>query len=351
MANRRYPSVKDVARAAGVSFQTASKVLNGGSVRVSRSTACRIRDAAADLGYSPNTIARSLVRQATGTIGLIATDQSDPAISHFVVAAERAARRRGYAVLIGHLDAEASDGAEVVRMLAERRVDGIIAAAPQVENDPDFADLLRAHGPAVSLHHVPGGGLPVVGSQHRDTGRLAAEHLLALGHTIIGTITGSLSRRVVRARLHGYEDALRAAGLEPQDDLLVEGGWSEARGAAAARLLLRRRPRVTAIFVHSDAMAVGVLSEIAAAGASVPADIAVVGCDDLPFAEFLVPALTTVRVPLAQTGEQAVELLLAAIAGQPDPPGPVILPVELIVRASTGAATAAAGLTPVREAG
>jgi LacI family transcriptional regulator len=108
---------------------------------------------------------------------------------------------------------------------------------------------------------------------------------------------------------------------------------------------------VTAIFVHSDAMAVGVLSEIAAVGARVPADIAVVGCDDLPFAEYLVPALTTVRVPLAQTGEQAVELLLAAIAGQPDPPGPVILPVELIVRASTGAATAAAGLTPVREAG
>jgi LacI family transcriptional regulator len=348
---RRYVSIKEVAARAGVSFQTASKVLNGGPVRVSAETAARIMDVAKELGYQPNTIARSLVQRFTSTLGLVAPDATDVAISQISVAAEQAARRQGHAMLVGHLSPGGEDGADIVRTLIERRVDGVIAAAPQVEDDAEVADLLRAYVPAVSLHSVPGGGVPVVGSNHRETGRLATEHLLSLGHRTIGTITGPFRRRVVRSRLHGYEDALRQAAIEPDEDLVVEADWTPRRAADATRLLLQRRPRITAIFVHNDTMAVGVLSALAAAGCQVPGDVAVVGCDDVPLAEYLVPPLTTVHVPLAETGEQAVDLLLRRIRGDPPPEQPLRLPVSLMVRASCGASVLPAPLTARLEDG
>jgi LacI family transcriptional regulator len=330
MARRRYVSIKEVAARAGVSFQTASKVLNGGDVRVSVETEERILAAAAELGYRPNTIARSLVQRATATIGLVASDATDVAIAQASVAAEQAARKNG------HLAAGGADGADIVRTLIERRVDGIIAAAPEVEEDTEVAELLRRYVPSVSLQAVPGGGVPLVGSNHRETGRLAATHLLGLGHTSIGTVTGTFRRRVTRSRLHGYEDALRDAGLEPSEDLVAEGDWTPQGGAVATRLLLERSPGLTAIFVHSDVMAIGVLSALWQARRRVPADVAVVSCDDIPFAEFLTPPLSTVRIPLAETGRQAVELLLRSIAGEPVPERTPLLPVELIVRDSCG---------------
>lgn len=337
MPRRKYVSIKEVAARAGVSFQTAGKVLNGGDVRVAAETAQRILAAAEALGYQPNTIARSLVQRTTATIGLVASDATDIAIAQASVAAEQEARRHGHSVLVGHLPVGGADGAAIVRTLIERRVDGIIAAAPEVEEDTEVADLLRKYVPAVSLQAVPGGGVPLVGSNHRETGRLAADHLLGLGHTAIGTITGPFRRRVTRSRLHGYEDSLREAGLEANEDLIAEGDWTPKGGAAAARLLLERSPDVTAIFVHSDVMAMGVLSALCAAGRRVPQDVAVVSCDDIPFAEYLTPPLTTVRVPLAETGRQAVGLLLRSIAGGQVPEKPPLLPVELIVRESCGA--------------
>jgi len=337
MARRKYVSIKEVAARAGVSFQTASKVLNGGDVRVSADTQQRILAAAAELGYRPNTIARSLVQRSTATIGLVASDATDVAIAQASVAAEQEARRHGHSVLVGHLAVGGGDGADIVRTLIERRVDGILVAAPEVEENAAVAELLRKYVPAVSLQAVPGGGVPVVGSNHRDTGRLATEHLLSLGHTSIGTVTGWFRRRVTRSRLHGYEDALRAAGIEPHEDLVAEGDWSPRGGAAATRLLLERSPSITAIFVHNDMMAIGVLSALQSTSRRVPEDVAVVGCDDIPFAEYLTPPLTTVRVPLAETGRIAVNLLLSAIAGEPVPEKPPLLPVELIVRVSCGA--------------
>jgi LacI family transcriptional regulator len=324
MARRKYVSIKEVAARAGVSFQTASKVLNGGDVRVAAETAERIL-AAAD----------ELVQRTTATSGLVASDATDIAIAQASVAAEQEARRHGHSVLVGHLAVGGADGADIVRGLIERRVDGIIAAAPEVEEDTEVAELLRKYVPAVSLQAVPGGGVPLVGSSHRETGRLATEHLTSLGHTAIGTVTGLFRRRVTRSRLHGYEDALRAAGVEPSEDLVVEGDWTPRGAAAAARLLLERNPGITAIFVHSDMMAIGVLSVLWDAGRRVPDDVALVSCDDIPFARYLTPPLTTVRVPLAETGRQAVHLLLRSIAGEPVPEKTPLLPVELIVRGSS----------------
>ena len=354
MARRRYVSIKEVAARAGVSFQTASKVLNGGDVRVSAETAARIVAAAERLGYRPNTIARSLVQRTTATLGLLASAATDVAITLASVAAEQAARRHGHAVLVGHLAPGGADGASIVRTLIDRRVDGVIAAAPDVEEDNEVADLLRAYGPAVSLQAIPGGGVPLVGSNHRETGRLATEHLISLGHSAIGTVTGLFRRRVTRSRLHGYEDALRQAGLAPDDGLVAEADWTPAGAAAATRDLLERQPQLTAIFVHSDMMAMGVLSALHEARRRVPAEVALVSCDDIPFARYLVPPLSTVRVPLAETGERAVEVLLRVIAGQPVPEKPSLLPVELIVRESCGgtpASTSPARAGPAHQAG
>ena len=343
MAQRKYVSIKEVAARAGVSFQTASKVLNGGDVRVSAETARRILTAAEELSYRPNTIARSLVQRTTATIGLVASDAADIAIAQASVAAEQEARTHGHSVLVGHLAVGGGDGEAIVRTLIERRVDGIIAAAPEVEEDSKVADLLRTYVPAVSLQAVPGGGVPLVGSNHRETGRLATAHLIELGHTAIGTVTGLFRRRVTRSRLHGYEDALRDKGLDTHEDLVAEADWTPRGGAAATRLLLERSPSITAIFVHSDVMAIGVLSALDKAGRRVPQDVAIVSCDDIPFAEYLRPPLTTVRVPLAETGRQAVHLLLRAIAGEQVPERPPLLPVELIIRASSSAPTMSPG--------
>jgi LacI family transcriptional regulator len=334
---RVYVSLKDVAAHAGVSFQTAGKVLNGRAVAVSRDTRERIHSAAAELGYVPNVLARSLITQSTCTIGIVADDLNDWALARFVVGAEREARRRGHAVLIATVPDADPDAEGSVRALIERRVDGIIAAAPKLEHDTRVAKLLTGRVPAVSLHHVPGGGVPVVGSNHRRTGRLATAHLARLGHRRIATVTGPAHRRVVASRLRGYQDALAAAGLQADPALVEESDWSSASGHAATMRLLDRDPEITAIFAQSDLIAVGVLSALHQRGLAVPDDCAVVGCDDLPLVAHTIPPLTTVHLPFYETGERAIALLLDRIAQREAVPERVLLPVELVVRASCGA--------------
>jgi LacI family transcriptional regulator len=334
---RPYPSLKEVAARAGVSFQTASKFLNGGEVRVSPETAERITAAARELGYSPNSIARSLVQRASSTIGIVAGDLTDVALSQFILGAERAARELGYSVLVGALGQDQDAGPGVVRTLIERRVDGVITAAPQLEEDSAVAELLRRYVPAVSLHHVPGAGVPTVGSNHREVGRLSTEHLLNLGHRHVGTVTGPFRRLVVRSRVRGYEEALREASIEPNEDTVVEGDWTPAGAAAATRLLLERHPELTAIFVQNDVMAIGVYSAVTATGRAIPDDVAVVSCDDTLFAPFMTPPLTSVHIPFAETGARAVELLVSRINGGEVTNETSLLPVELVVRESCGA--------------
>jgi len=329
-------SLRDVASKAGVSFQTVGKVLNGkGSV--SPETRKRILDAAKGLGYVPNALARSLVTRSTCTIGIVASDLSDAVLARFVVGAEREARRRGHGVLIGSIDREGADAERYLRMLLERRVDGILTAAPQMERDARIGELLRGPVPAVSIHRVPGGGASLVGSDHVETALLATRHLLGLGHRRVATVTGSGGRQVTSHRLKGYKAALKEAGVE-FDPALVESGYWEADGAYEATLrLLDRAPGTTAVYAQNDTMALGVLSALHERGLGVPEDCAVVGCDDIPIAAHTIPPLTTVHVPFFETGETAVRLLLDLIAGETEEPGRILLPVRLVRRASCGA--------------
>ena len=267
----------------------------------------------------------------------MASDLSDAELARFVVGAEREARRQGHGVLIGSIDREGTDAERYLRMLLERRVDGILTAAPQMERDGRIGDLLRGPIPAVSIHRVPGGGVSLVGSDQVETAVLATRHLLGLGHRRIATVTGSADRQVTSHRLAGYRAALTEAGAE-FDDALVESGYWEADGAYEATLrLLDRKPSITAVYAQNDTMALGVLSAMHERGIAVPEDCAVVGCDDIPIAAHAIPPLTTVHVPFFETGETAVRLLLDRISGERISPRPVLLPVRLVRRVSCGA--------------
>ncbi|HET7270893.1 MAG TPA: LacI family DNA-binding transcriptional regulator [Rubrobacter sp.] len=340
--------MRDVASKAGVSFQTAGKVLNGkGSV--SSETRERILDAAKSLGYVPNALARSLVTRSTCTIGIVASDLSDAELARFVVGAEREARRQGHGVLIGSIDRDGSDAERYLRMLLERRVDGILTAAPQMERDARIGELLRGLVPAVSIHRIPGGGVPLVGSDHVETALLATRHLLGLGHRRIATVTGSAGRQVTAMRLKGYERALEEAEVS-YDPALVESGDWEADGAYEATLrLLDQAPDITAFYAQNDTMAFGVMSALHERGLGVPEDCAVVGCDDIPMAAHAIPPLTTVHVPFYETGETAVRLLLDVIAGRGDRPKRILLPVRLVRRGSCGAGVGATDKLSARE--
>ncbi|MFG1927426.1 LacI family DNA-binding transcriptional regulator [Cryptosporangium sp. NPDC048952] len=326
-----YVSLKDVAERAGVSFQTASKVLNGNSGVVSAKTRERILEAARDLGYVPNALARGLVRRDSLTVGILADDFSDASLSRFVVAAQRTIESQGHAALVA-TTTRGSDSP--IRRLQEYRVNGVLVIAPSVEEDESIGEHLRGPIPAVTLNHIPGGGVPAVGSDHRRTGILAAEHLLALGHRAIGTITGPTARRVVVSRLRGFRETLHAADVELPGRRVRATEWDARSAAVATHELLDADPFVTAIFAHNDNMAFGVLAALRARGIAVPQTCSVVGCDDLPLADFAAPPLTTVRVPFDETGARAAELLLARIRGEDTPPRD-LLPVQLIVRSST----------------
>jgi len=325
-----YVSLRDVAARSGVSFQTASKVLNGRSGVVSAKTRERILQAATELGYVPNAMARGLVRQASVTVGVVADDFSDLAVSQFVVAAQRAAASRGHAALISSVHANI-DAELAVRKLLEYRVDGILVAAPTLEDDPGLGAALKGPLPVVSINRIHGVAVPTVGSDHTVTGSLAAEHLLELGHKNIGTVTGPLTRQVVRARMRGFQ---RALGEKLPESRVAEADWTFEGGWTATHRLLDADPTVTAVFVHNDTMAMGAFKALHERGLRLPADCSVVGCDDLSFAGYLVPSLTTVRIPFQETGERAATLLVDRIGGKAIPERN-LLPVELVVREST----------------
>jgi LacI family transcriptional regulator len=334
----RHVSVKDVAARSGVSFQTTSKVLNGkGSV--SDVTRARILRAARELGYVPNLLARSLVMHATRAIGLVASDLSDSNLSRFIVGAEQEARRRGYSVIVTGVDGGGSGGGsgggEALPALIERRVDGILLAAPDLEVDRSSRQSLQGALPVVSLHHVPVRVSAVVGCDDTAIGRIATSHLVERGHRRIATVTGPLGRHATVGRLDGYRKALEEAGIEFDAELVGRGRGEIEEGRRATMDLLGRRPEVTAVFAQNDLMAIGVLAALRELGRGVPADCAVVGCDDIDVAAYTAPPLTTVRVPFNQVGEQAMRTLLDAIESEAPPAERPPLDVRLVVRQSS----------------
>jgi len=325
-----------VAAQAGVSFQTVSKVLKGkGSV--SPETRAWILQTAEQLGYMPNAVARSLVSQHTSTIGVVASDFSDYVLAQFVVGAEREARRQEQCVIVGSLSEHGDDAERYIHILLERRVDGILLAAPQLEENKCVGELLRGRLPIVSIHRVMGDGVALVGSNQVQIGLLATQHLLQLGHRRVGTIIGPQERRVVGGRLRGYRQALAEAGILYDASLVEEGNWEIQGGYEATSRLLNRTPDLTAIFVQNDMMAVGVLKGLYDAGLHVPDDLSVITMGDPPFVAYTIPALTTYSMPIDEAGRIAARILMDYLhASTPPEPQHVVLKFTLRIRESVG---------------
>jgi LacI family transcriptional regulator len=274
------------------------------------------------------------LRRRSITIGILTDDLADAAMARFVAGAQSELGAGGHAAVLVSVHPDV-DSANSLHKLLAHRVDGVLVIAPSLEADRTFSGALRDELPLVSLNHLPGTSAVLLGSSHRKTGELAGEHLAGLGHRVIGTVTGPPSREVVRTRLRGFRTALAAAGIDlPQGNVEV-ADWTADGGYLAAGRLLDRNPAITALFVQSDTMAVGVLRLLADRGVRVPEQMSVIGCDDLPLSRLLVPSLTTVAVPFVETGSRAAAVLLDLIAGR-DVPRRQLLPVTLVSRASTG---------------
>jgi LacI family transcriptional regulator len=340
-----YASLKDVAALSGVSFQTASKVLNGRDGAASSDTAERVVDAARQLGYVPSATGRRLVGASSPLIGIISDGLSDFGLAQFMEGAQCSIHARGVEALVVIVQ-RGGDSAASVRKLLEQRVDGILVIAPSVEHQPGFAKALAGAPPVVSLNHFPEGNAFLVGSDHAQTGALAAAHLVDRGHRRIATITGSSLRAVVGSRLGGFRRALAQAKVRLPSRRIAEADWTSEGAHRAMHGLLEVDPSITAVFVHSDVMAMGVLRALADRGIRVPEECSVISCDDLPFAAYLTPTLTTVRIPFQETGARAAELLLDRVGGA-DIPQRELLPVRLVIRKST-AAPATPGNAPRR---
>jgi LacI family transcriptional regulator len=326
------PTIADVARHAGVSTATVSRVL-AGLGGAAPATSERVLDAARRLGYRPSGVARSLKLRTTRTFGLIVTDIENPFFPQLVRAVEDAANAAGYAVLLCNAVDDPSRELAYLELLADRRVDGVVIAAASLGRRQQ-AWLAEAPVPVVLVNgSVPGTRIPSIESDNAGGGRLATEHLLALGHRRLAALTAPRNADAA-ARLAGVRDAVSG----PAAELAVgEGDPTVAGGEAATDQVLAAQPGTTGIVAYNDLMAIGAMRVVRASGRRVPDDVSVVGFDDIGLASLVEPPLTTVAQSTVEMGRWAIERLTAAVRGESaGSPGP--LPVRLVVRGSTGLA-------------
>jgi LacI family transcriptional regulator len=339
--SRGTTTIEDVARAAGVSAMTVSRVMNGGR-NVRESTRVAVLEAVERLNYAPNTAARSLAAGSADHIGLLYANPSAAYLSQFLIGALEAARRAGCHLVIESCESETPDEqAEVTRRFATSEVQGVILPPPLSESIPIMSELAEAGIPVVTVAM----GLPQEDSLNVRINdfEAAAEmtrHLLALGHREIAFIKGHPNHIASHDRERGFRSALEAAGLDPDEARVEQGYFTYRSGLAATENLLGAPNPPTAIFASNDDMAAAAVSVAHRRGLAVPADLSVVGYDDTSLATTIWPELTTVNQPIAAMAEAALELLLNDIrtrrADVPRKFTERVLDHSLIIRESSG---------------
>ena len=333
-------TIKDVARASGVSPMTVSRVINS-SDRVSPETRQRVEQAIADLGYIPSRLARGLIRQKTGTFALIVPDVANPFFTLIVRGAEDVARRAGYRIILCDTRADLTIEREVIEEMLAHRVDGI-AIAPVSDRSKPHLQRLAAYGVEFVLidRTVSGVESDVVLGDSTGGARRLVEHLISLGHRRIGFITESDEVSTARDRREGYEAALEAAGIEVDPSLIVRATADPAGGLEGMQPLLDLAEPPTAVFTVNNLVAVGAIEAVRAAKLEVPDDVAIVCFDDIEHASRLFPFLTVMAQPAETLGTLGTQLLLERIEGRaPTQPRVVVLPAQFIVRRSCGDGT------------
>jgi len=335
-SGRARPTIYDVARLAGVSTATVSRALNG-TGQIAPATLATIEAAVEELGYHPNTVARSLVTKSTHTIALLLPDITNPFYAALVRGIQEAAFGHGRTMLLCTTEGDAEREEHYLRLLQAKQVDGALVDGLVLPADR-IAGFVEDGFPIVCLDRdIDSRSIPVVQVDNRIGGRLATKHLIELGHTRIAHVTGAGELGISDERLAGYRDALTAARIEPDFDLVEEGRFTEEGGHDAASTLIEGHPDITAIFAANDLSALGVLNALAENGRSVPDDVSVVGFDDLRLAAYTSPPLTTVRQPGVEIARLATEILIGLTEGRPAQRMRHLLEPELVLRASTRA--------------
>jgi DNA-binding LacI/PurR family transcriptional regulator len=321
-------TIKDVARAAGVSPSTVCRALASPHL-VRPETGERVRAAARELGYRPNRAARGLITGRTGNLGIIVPDLANPFFPSVVKGMQARAREADYAVFLADTDEDPAAEVELVRALS-KQVDGIVLCSPRM-SDEDLRSLV-AETPLVMLNRRSG-RIPSVTVDNVEGIRLAVAHLTALGHRRIAYVEGPRTSWSNRERLRGLKLATAAAGV----DLVSVGNFLPQfnGGVAAADLVLAAD--VSAVVAYNDLVALGLLSRFTARGVAVPTQMSLIGCDDIALSEMVNPALTSIALPKEQTGRAGVDLLLHLLE-TPDRAGSSRRELEthLRVRGSTG---------------
>jgi DNA-binding LacI/PurR family transcriptional regulator len=320
MEVQKRPTIRDIARAAGVSYQTVSRVLNNHQ-NVRAETRDRVEAVMKELNYAPNSLAKSLATQRTNIIGMLTATFRGSAMARTLVAAEEYAAARGYHTLISGAERLSRAEPNDVTMLRGRQLDGILIAYHGSKHDTyRLLSELPQGVPVVTTGYA--GDKPGVYSVSADSqlgAYLATSYLIELGHRRIAAITGPEGAYESDVRSLGFEQAFLERGIEVDRSLLFEGDWFVEGGYSATKALLERRKDFTALFVQSsDRAAMGAARALHEAGMRIPTDVSLIGFNDLDTSRFMIPALTTVRYPSRELGEIAVRALIDAIDGRTD---------------------------------
>jgi LacI family transcriptional regulator, galactose operon repressor len=323
-------TIGDVAAEAGVSVATVSKVIND-RYGVAEGTSARVRAVIDELGYHASLVGQSLRSRRTKVLGVLVRDL-EPFSAELLKGVARGIRDTGYELVLFSGCGQAADQAGWERRYLSRisgtLADGAILVTPG-SIDETFGT------PVVAVdHNVQSSALPSVDSENLEGAVAATNHLLGLGHRRIGFLAGRPDLESARLRERGYREALAAAGLEVDEQLVEVGGYDAATATEPARLLLALDPRPTAIFAANDVTALETIAVARSLGLRVPEDLSVVGFDNVPESALGEPPLTTVEQPIQEMGREAVRLLLELIEEPAQPPAHVILPTRLVVRGS-----------------
>lgn len=326
------PTIRDVARQAGVSHQTVSRVING-SEEVLPETRALVEAAIEQMGYRPSAIARSMARGHTHTLACISPNLTDYTLASVIEGAETEARQHDYFLLSSSASDPEAFSRLVDELVGHRRVDGLIVINP-------YSDKRFEHLPE---------NFPVVfvGAQSHernissvclDDEKVAYEathHLISLGHTDIALVTGPMEEDCCQDRTEGYRRALKEAGLPFDETKVIEGDWSATSGQSALLSFVEQGRIPTAVFAQNDRMAMGVLRAARDANIKVPSQLAVIGVDDMPLSSYFDPPLTTMRQDMPRIGQEATRMLLDIIQKKNTDLREVKLPAQLVVRHST----------------
>jgi LacI family transcriptional regulator len=343
MKTMNRPTQTDVARLAGVSGATVSYVLNGvkqGRVPISDETRQRVLEAIEELGYEPDARAQALRSGSTKTIALIIPDLRNPHFCEYATGIEEAARASGYHLLLSSTSMNDEYAVEIFKDLARRRFDGLIIAS---------SFILEAEEAQTTLKQILERGLPIVemdenygvdsvSADYRQATQEVMSYLVSLGHRRIGLIYGVGGHELGQDRLQPYLDGLKAAKIPMESKLIAECGPTIEDGYQAALKLLKLASRPTALITINDLLAISAVRAAADRGLRVPDDLSLVGYDNIPMANYLVPRLTTVTKDAPALGRKAFEVLLARIQNPGLPRQKVHNPARLILRESTGRA-------------